>query len=101
MPLSELTREQTMSNAAIEVAGWQIQQRQALMTRRYEFGSYDDTRSFLDRLADLSKQQDYYPDLNFGKNHVNVSIASETKELGEESFAFAQAVNDLIAANNN
>ncbi len=86
-----------MSDAAIEVEGWQIQQRQALMTRRYEFANYDETRNFLDKLADLSKDKGLYPDLNFGKTHVNVSISPESRVLGAESYEFAQAINDLMA----
>lgn len=86
-----------MSNTATEVEGWQVQQRQALMTRRYEFGSYGETRDFLDKLGELSKEKDYYPDLNFGKTHVNVSIAAESEALGADSFMFARAVNALIA----
>lgn len=84
-----------MSNTALAVDGWQINQRQAMMSRRYEFANYDQTRDFLDKLTSLSEKKGYYPDLNFSKGHVNVSIASETKELAREAFDFAQAVNDL------
>ena len=62
------------------------------MTRRYEFASYAETRAFLDRLAEYSKVQGYYPDLNFGKNHVNVSISSENPDRS----GFAAGVDALI-----
>lgn len=44
------------------------------LNRRFEFASYAETRQFLDRLADLSKREDYYPNVSFGKTYVNVSI---------------------------
>lgn len=70
--------------------GWEASQ--SFMTRRYEFASYAETRAFLDRLADYSKAQGYYPDLNFGKNHVNVSITSENRDRD----VFAAGVDALI-----
>jgi pterin-4a-carbinolamine dehydratase len=62
---------------------WQIQQRPAIMTRRYNFASYAETRKFLDDLSSLSERVGYYPDLNFGKTHVNVSVASQSDSLSE------------------
>ncbi|OZB33817.1 MAG: hypothetical protein B7X47_03560 [Ferrovum sp. 34-44-207] len=44
------------------------------MRQRFDFGSYGETRQFLDQLADLSKREDYYPDVSFGKTYVNISI---------------------------
>ena len=70
--------------------GWEANQ--SFMTRRYEFASYAETRVFLDRLAEYSKEQGYYPDLNFGKNHVNVSITSESPDRD----VFAAGVDALI-----
>ncbi|MHB1300659.1 MAG: 4a-hydroxytetrahydrobiopterin dehydratase [Burkholderiales bacterium] len=70
--------------------GWETSQ--SFMTRRYEFASYPETRAFLDRLAEYSKERGYYPDLNFGKNHVNVSITSENPDRS----AFAVGVDALV-----
>ena len=69
--------------------GWETGQ--SSMTRRYEFASYGETRTFLDRLAEYSKEQGYYPDLNFGKTHANVSIALDNPDRG----AFAAGVDAL------
>ena len=70
--------------------GWEASQ--SSMTRRYEFASYAETRVFLDRLAEYSKAQGYYPDLNFGKHHVNVSISSDSPDRS----GFAAGVDALI-----
>ena len=71
-------------------SGWEASQ--SFMTRRYEFSSYSETRAFLDRLAEYSKEQGYYPDLNFGRNHVNVSITLDNSDRS----AFASGVDALI-----
>ena len=50
------------------------QERQPPLNRRFDFGSYAETRQFLDQMADLSKREGYFPNVSFGKTYVNVSI---------------------------
>lgn len=58
---------------------------------RFDFGSYVEARRFLDQLAELSKRDGYYPNINFGKTYVNVSIDAEGQmELGERGAAFIE-----------
>lgn len=75
---------------------WKVQKRANLMTKRYDFNSYDDMRDFLDELEDLSEQESYYPDLTFSRDHVNVSIKSRGDELAEIDFNFSKKVDLLI-----
>ncbi len=70
--------------------GWETGR--SSMTRRFEFASYSEMRTFLDRLAEYSKEQGYYPDLNFGKTRVNVSITSDNPDRS----AFAAGVDALV-----
>lgn len=76
---------------------WQVQQRPAIMTRRFDFATYAETRKFLDDLSDLSKRVGYYPDLNFGKTHVNVSVASQGDSLGQAEYDFSAEVDSLAS----
>ena len=63
--------------------------RQPTLNWRFEFATYGATRDFLDLLADLSKRDDYYPNINFGKTYVNVSIDAEGQAaLGAREAAF-------------
>ncbi len=63
-------------NEIIAVAAG-AQERVPQFNQRFDFGSYAETRDFLDRLADLSKRENYYPNISFGKTYVNVSIDGE------------------------
>jgi pterin-4a-carbinolamine dehydratase len=74
-------------------ARWEVRQQPPLLTRRFEFPGYGQTRRFLDQLAELSQRVGLYPDLNFAKTHVNVSISAQA--LGEPEFAFAREVDAL------
>jgi len=65
--------------------------------RRLQFDSYNNLRIFLDRLADLSKETEYYPDISFGSDYANITVyANNEKVLSEEDKAFAQRVDQLV-----
>ena len=76
-------------------SAWNVQQRPAAMTRRYEFASYAETRTFLDQLAALSERTGLHPNLNFARNHVSVSINAEAETLSDAEYAFAAEADAL------
>ena len=65
--------------------------RKPTLNWRFEFDSYAMTRGFLDKLADFSKLENFYPNINFAKTYVNVSIDDEGQtELGARLDGFIQ-----------
>jgi 4a-hydroxytetrahydrobiopterin dehydratase len=88
-----------MSAALSLPAGWKPVERPPALFRRFEFDSYDGTREFLDRLAKLSEQTGLYPDLGFGKTHVNVTVHGSGGNLpGAVEIEFASAAAGLAGA---
>lgn len=77
------------------IPDWQVQQLPPLLTRRFEFGSYAETRVWLDALAAWSERSGVYPDLNFGRNHVNVTLAGRGPTLTPDDLRLAAQVSDL------
>ncbi len=76
---------------------WVCKDHPPSLFRRLQFDSYNNLRIFLDRLADLSKETEYYPDISFGSDYANITVyASNDKVLSEEDKAFAQRVDELI-----
>ncbi len=70
-----------------------------MLFRRFQFPGYGATRTFLDALAELSKQEGYYPDLSFGTTYVNVTIRPRDGErLTDQDAAFAACVTTLFEA---
>ncbi len=71
-------------------------ERVAQFNQRFDFGSYAETRQFLDDLAVLSKRDDYYPDVSFGKTYANISIDGEgqavLREMDSNFIAEMQAL---------
>ena len=74
------------------------QERQPPLNRRFEFASYAETRQFLDRLADLSKREDYYPNVSFGKTYANVSIEGADHAALSASKSIFIAEMEVLAA---
>ena len=78
------------------------QERIAPFNQRFDFGSYAETRRFLDDLAELSKREAYYPDVSFGKTYVNISIDGEGQAvLQERNSTFIADMQALTAKKGN
>lgn len=76
--------------------GWNRGDRPPNLFRRFQFGGYSETRTFLDRLADCSKNAGYYPDISFGKAYANVTIhARDGNAITDDDVAFARRVSEL------
>ncbi len=76
---------------------WKERKRPNRLEKRFEFASYDELRDFLDAAADLSEREDFYPDMGFGRNYVNVTIHVEEDEedLQPAQRNFAEALDKL------
>lgn len=66
---------------------WQERKRPVRLERRYEFKDYSTLRDFLDKSAELSEKEGFYPDMGFGRDYVNFTIHVEE---GEEELSVAQ-----------
>jgi 4a-hydroxytetrahydrobiopterin dehydratase len=79
--------------------GWTESEERSLLYRRFEFAAYRQTKAFLDRLADISKETGLYPDLSFGTTYVNVTVyGTEGAGIGAEAREFAARADALAAA---
>lgn len=72
-----------------ELINWRIDKKPPLLTKKIIFESYEQTRSFVNDLADLSEKTGYYPNLTFSQTQATVSIFTDEEELGENEFEFA------------
>lgn len=89
-------RETTVSDATHVVEGWTASDRPPNLFRRFQFNKYSETRTFLDRLADLSKDTGRYPDIGFGTTYANITVhAADGKAITAEEQDFARRVNQL------
>ena len=80
-------------------SSWQERKRPPRLERRYEFPDYEALRAFLERAAELSEREGFFPDLGFGRDYVNVTIhaAEGEDELGDAQRRFAVELDALLA----
>ena len=80
---------------------WKERNRPVRLERQYQFDNYEELRDFLERAADLSESEGYYPDMGFGRDYVNVTIHAEEGEtkLGDGRYQFAKKLDELLSEN--
>jgi len=78
---------------------WKDRKRPNRLERQYQFEDYEALRDFLDRAADLSEKEDYYPDMGFGRDYVNVTIHAEEDSdiVTEQQRQFAEQLDILFS----
>jgi pterin-4a-carbinolamine dehydratase len=81
-------------------SGWEARGKPPTLFRRFSFGTYSETRAFLDALAALSEETGIHPqNINFGTTYANVTLeAAEGETLTEVDAAFARRIDALTGA---
>ena len=76
---------------------WDERSRPPRLERRYLFPGYEALRDFLDAAAELSEKEDYYPDMGFGRDYLNVTIHPEegSDAISEKQRQFAQKLDRI------
>lgn len=77
---------------------WQVQKSLNIISRRFDFSDYDQTRTFLDQLSELSESESYYPDLTFSRTHVNVAIKARDESLAQADYDLSEKIDVLATA---
>ncbi len=80
------------------IPNWQRQDLPPMLSRRFEFASYAETRRFLDGVAKVAEEAQHYPNLSFGKTYVSVTIDADGKKIGPDLVALAQRIDALAAS---
>lgn len=80
---------------------WRERNRPPRLEKRFQFENYDSLREFLDRAAELSEREAYYPDMGFGRDYVNITIHVDEgqTELTDSQHHFARQLDALLADN--
>lgn len=78
---------------------WKLRKRPARLERRIEFADYEQTREFLERAAELAEREGYYPDMSFGRTHVNLTLQpqDDAEQIGEPLMRYAREVDALLS----
>jgi len=77
---------------------WKERKRPNRLENQYQFEDYETLRDFLDRAAELSERQEYYPDMGFGRDYVNVTIHApeDSDAVTDEQRQYAAQLDALF-----
>ena len=77
---------------------WKERKRPNRLEKLYQFEDYEALRDFLDRAAEISEKQEYYPDMGFGRDYVNVTIHApeDSEAVTDEQRQFAEQLDTLF-----
>jgi len=78
--------------------GWELQRRPLAWNRRLDFADYSQTREFLDRLAERSEACGYYPNLNFARTYVVISVQFDEDVVDARRRELVAAVGECARA---
>lgn len=79
-----------------QLVDWRIDYKTPVMTKQFAFDSYEQTRTFVNDLADLSEETGYYPNLTYSQTQATVTIFTDDKEFSEEDIKFAHRTDSLL-----
>jgi len=79
------------------MSDWKERKRPPRLEKKYLFDNYEELREFLDLAADLSEREEYYPDMGFGRDYVNITIHADEDEeaLSPKQHQFALQLDEL------
>ena len=81
----------------VEVPGYELDEAQAKISKRYEFANFYETIAFVNALAFIAHQEDHHPDLEV--SYAKCRVAFSTHDAGgltQNDFICAARVNALI-----
>lgn len=79
---------------------WERRDKPPMLNRRFVFGSYGETRRFLDALAEMSEATGIHPNnISFGTTYVNITLdAQDGKALSADDIGLACQIEAVFEA---
>ncbi len=63
--------------------------------RRFEFESYTKISLFMERIENLCKENEIYPNISFGKTFVSVTIFLEDEPINQRFTEFSKIIDEI------
>ncbi len=84
-------------------ARWRERKRPNRLEGRFEFANYVSLSDFLEQAADVSEKMSLFPDIGFGRDYANFTIAAQegADALDDTQRALAAKLDALFDAQQN
>lgn len=81
-----------------QVSGWEVDEDNSMISRRFSFSDFAHTMSFVNHVADLAELEGHHPDMHIFFDHVDIDIWTHAiGGLHENDFILAAKINDIIS----
>ena len=71
---------------------WNQRESPLRIEQRFEFEEYSKISKFMEKIDQLCKEKNTYPNISFGKNFVSVTIFLDFKEISPSEKYFSNQV---------
>ncbi len=71
---------------------WNARESPLRIEKRFEFEEYSKISKFMEKIEELCKEKDIYPNISFGKNFVSLSIFLDNKKISHNEKEFSKEI---------
>ncbi len=71
---------------------WNARESPLRIEKRFEFEEYSKISKFMEKIEELCKEKDIYPNISFGKNFVSISIFLDNKKITDKEKDFSKDI---------
>ncbi len=75
---------------------WNQRESPLRIEQRFEFEEYSKISQFMEKIDQVCKEKNMYPNISFGKNFVSVTIFLDSEEISPLEKDFSNQIDDFF-----
>ena len=75
---------------------WNQRESPLRIEQRFEFEEYSKISKFMEKIDQLCKEKNMYPNISFGKNFVSVTIFLDSLEISSSEKDFSNQIDNFF-----
>ena len=83
-----------------KVDGWDVNNNEKkiyFLEKKFIFKNFIDSQSFINKVGDISEEEDHHPDISFGWGYAKIMITTHAIEgLSENDFILAAKIDQIL-----
>tara|TARA_B100000965_G_scaffold26568_1_gene19840 strand:- start:638 stop:877 length:240 start_codon:yes stop_codon:yes gene_type:complete len=75
---------------------WKLRESPSRIEKRFEFDDYQKISKFMQKIDDLCKDKNIYPNISFGKNFVSFTIFFKKENISDTEDIFKENIDNIF-----
>ena len=76
---------------------WNKRESPLRLEKRFEFEEYSKISKFMEKVEQLCKEKNIYPNISFGKNFVSLTVFSNASDISIDEDNFSKLIDKLFS----